>query len=214
MLEPLCAGSRLFRIFLEEGFAADGRIGPSRVDFELDRRELLGLDESSAAAVATGQADAEEEGAAAAARKIAELGKQNGEDYLDKVARVHALLSPHAGKIVAYSNHEVDTATATATAAAAAADDGTAKSEAEAETGEKKKNNMYAAKVEMRLAIERRDVLKEFLRLEKEELGMDGDDHEGDGDEEDKDDRKPSSTNGGDTTATTTNRKGKRRRAG
>ena len=73
---------------------------------------------------------------------------------------------------------------------------------------------MYAAKVEMRLAIERRDVLKEFLRLEKEELGMvDGDDHDGDGDDADKDDRKPS-TNGGDATATKTTRKGKRRRAG
>ena len=60
-----------------------------------------------------------------------------------------------------------------------------------------KKNNMYAAKVEMRLALERRDVVKEFLRLEKEELGMMMDD-------------KGADDNGGNDSAT----KGKRKRQG
>lgn len=149
----------------------------------------------------------------AAAKKIAELGKKNGEDYLDKVARVHALLSPHAEKVVAYSNHEVDTAEADAGAESAADNnEETAKSETEAR---EKKNNMYAAKVEMRLAIERRDVLKEFLRLEKEELGMEDDDGNDD-DDEGKQPAASGETNGGDATATTNTgaRKGKRRRAG
>ena len=176
-----------------------------------------------AASATGGGGDDADTDTAAAAKKIAELAKKNGEDYLDKVARVHALLSPHAEKVVAYSNHEVDTAEASASAAAAAAaavDDETAKSEAQAR---EKKNNMYAAKVEMRLAIERRDVLKEFLRLEKEELGMEDDDDDDNNNinEEDDDEQKQAATrsgetNGGDATATknTGTRKGKRRRAG
>ena len=165
-----------------------------------------------AASTTTGGGDDTDTDAAAAtaAKKIAELGKKNGEDYLDKVARVHALLTPHAEKVVAYSNHEVDTAEADA---AADNNEETAKSETEAR---EKKNNMYAAKVEMRLAIERRDVLKEFLRLEKEELGMEDDD---DGNDEEDEQKQPAASgekNGGDATATTNTgtRKGKRRRAG
>ena len=156
------------------------------------------------ASTTTGGGDDTDAAAATAAKKIAELGKKNGEDYLDKVARVHALLSPHAEKVVAYSNHEVDTAEAADSAADS--NDETAKSEAEPR---EKKNNMYAAKVEMRLAIERRDVLREFLRLEKEELGMEDDD-------ERKEPAAIGETKGGDATATnnTGARKGKRRRAG
>lgn len=169
---------------------------------------------TEAASTTTGGGDDTDTDAAAAtataAKKIAELGKKNGEDYLDKVARVHALLTPHAEKVVAYSNHEVDTAEADA---AADNNEETAKSETEAR---EKKNNMYAAKVEMRLAIERRDVLKEFLRLEKEELGMEDDD---DGNDEEDEQKQPAASgekNGGDATATTntSTRKGKRRRAG
>ena len=174
----------------------------------------LAIGKEGASTATGGGDDADTDTAAAttaAAKKIAELGKKNGEDYLDKVARVHALLSPHAEKVVAYSNHEVDTAEADAGAESAADNnEETAKSETEAR---EKKNNMYAAKVEMRLAIERRDVLKEFLRLEKEELGMEDDD--GNDDDEGK---QPASgeTNGGDATTTTNTgaRKGKRRRAG
>jgi hypothetical protein len=190
--------------------------GQARLLADLDEAEvtvlgMVALASETAAALSGLAGGVDATCSAAAAKQMAELGKKNGEDYLDRVARVHALLSPHAEKVVAYSNHEVDTAAAAA--AAAAEGDEAAKSEA-GSLEEKKNNNMYAAKVEMRLAIERKDVLKEFLRLEKEELGME---EEEDGNEE-EDGRKPASgeTNGGDATATSNagSRKGKRRRAG
>jgi len=190
--------------------------GQARLLADLDEAEvtvlgMVALASETAAALSGLAGGVDATCSAAAAKQMAELGKKNGEDYLDRVARVHALLSPHAEKVVAYSNHEVDTVAA----AAAAEGDEAAKSEA-GSLEEKKNNNMYAAKVEMRLAIERKNVLKEFLRLEKEELGMEEEEEE-DGNEE-EDGRKPASgeTNGGDATATSNagSRKGKRRRAG
>jgi len=188
--------------------------GQARLLADLDEAEvtvlgMVALASETAAALSGLAGGVDATCSPAAAKQMAELGKKNGEDYLDRVARVHALLSPHAEKVVAYSNHEVDTA-----AAAAAEGDEAAKSEA-GSLEEKKNNNMYAAKVEMRLAIERKDVLKEFLRLEKEELGMEKEEEDGN---EEEDGRKPASgeTNGGDATATSNagSRKGKRRRAG
>jgi len=61
--------------------------------------------------------------------------------YLATLQQVHSLLSPHAKFVKAYQNH---------------------KEEAEAK-------NMYAARVETRLSQERRNVIEEFLMLEKQE---------------------------------------------
>mmetsp|Transcript_10997 Transcript_10997/g.22429 ORF Transcript_10997/g.22429 Transcript_10997/m.22429 type:complete len:193 (+) Transcript_10997:455-1033(+) len=176
---------------------------------------------SGAAATKKGDSSDDDEGKSMADR-IAEAAKKNGEEYLQKVARVHSLLMPHADKVVAYRNHEVDTGggiggggggpdqEATKSAPAVSVAGGGTEIEDEKEVDKDasnvsaaavegdKKNNMYAAKVEMRLALERRDVVKEFLRLEKEELGMTmGDD-------------KGADENGGNDSAT----KGKRKRQG
>lgn len=69
--------------------------------------------------------------------------------YRETLEKLHGILTPHASLVVAYENHSID------------------------QTKEKKKqdNNMYAARVEMRLAQERRNVLQELLRLEQAEGG-------------------------------------------
>ena len=62
--------------------------------------------------------------------------------YRDTLQKIHSLLSPHSTFVKAYENHheEVDA------------------------------TNMYAARVETRLAQERRNVVDELLKLEKQEL--------------------------------------------
>lgn len=65
--------------------------------------------------------------------------------YRDTLQKIHSLLSPHAKFVKAYQNHQ---------------------EESEA-------TNMYAARVETRLAQERRNVLEELLRLEKQEAPQD-----------------------------------------
>lgn len=60
--------------------------------------------------------------------------------YRDTLQNIHSLLSPHAQFVKAYQNHQ---------------------------EGDETKN-MYAARVETRLAQEKRNVIQEFLRLEKQ----------------------------------------------
>lgn len=70
-------------------------------------------------------------------------------EYRETLQQIHAKLTPHAHLVVPYQNHEVD-----------------------GKKGEEQ-NNMYAARVEMRLAMERKEVLGELLRLEQEEKQQD-----------------------------------------
>lgn len=119
--------------------------------------------------------------------------EEHGEKYSDKVKRIHALLSPHARLVVNYKNHAVD-----ATKAAASQDlqqassasvnqppnnliEETEKHSESTENMEKRNNtvsselitspkNMYAARVELRLAIEKQSVLREMVRSEKDKL--------------------------------------------
>ena len=74
---------------------------------------------------------------------------QLSQQYRDTLQKIHSILSPHASLVVAYQNHVVDK---------------------QQDTVHKKQNvNMYAARVELRLAQERRNVVKELLRLEQQE---------------------------------------------
>jgi len=103
----------------------------------------------------------------------------NGKEYLEKISKIHQLLSPHSHLVVAYRNHAVDTDTTNTTDSSisvkkANTNDSITVSKNNNETKEaksiplKNKNNMYAARVELRLALERRDVLQESLKLERE----------------------------------------------
>uniref|UniRef100_A0A7S4RVD7 Uncharacterized protein n=1 Tax=Ditylum brightwellii TaxID=49249 RepID=A0A7S4RVD7_9STRA len=118
---------------------------------------------------------------AAAEEMLAKLAKSNGEEYLAKVKRIHSLLSPHAKLVVAYRNHQVDIAddgggsSGGGSISSGGAAGATAIATNKVDDGKTaKSHNMYASRVEMRLAMERRDVLREFLRLEKKEINEGG----------------------------------------
>lgn len=119
--------------------------------------------------------------------------RSNGVGYLAGVTKLHELLAPHASLVKSYRNH---------TSAAAANDSNTNNNTngANAVSSDATNNNngqptqqsselasfnpnsseivkmatsnMYAARVEKRLAVERREILKEMIRLEEE--GLDG----------------------------------------
>ena len=59
--------------------------------------------------------------------------------YRETLQKIHSLLSPHSALVVAYQNHNQD----------------------------EESSNMYAARVEMRLAQERRKVVSDFLEIER-----------------------------------------------
>jgi len=109
--------------------------------------------------------------------RVARIQK-NGIEFQNKVKEIHDLLAQHAKLVVNYSNEEKAKAPSTATAkttnnapAPAAA---VAVAAEETSIGEKKEkdHNMYASRLEMRLAIERRNLLQDLLKLEKERLGQ------------------------------------------
>lgn len=85
--------------------------------------------------------------------EISHLSKQ----YRDTLEQIHSLLSPHASLVKAYQNHSVDKKMEEAVVDSA-------------DNKSKTEMNMYAARVEMRLAKERRDVLQELLRLEQQQV--------------------------------------------
>ena len=114
--------------------------------------------------------------------------RSNGIGYLAGVTKLHELLKPHASLVKAYHNHRHHTA-------AISGVDGTkgqqqqqqpqqSSSDIATLTGSNSElvkmvtSNMSAARVEQRLAIERRDILREMIRLEEleqedESVGVD-----------------------------------------
>ena len=86
--------------------------------------------------------------------------KENGVGYLAGVKKVHSLLAPHASLVKSYRNQDE-----------AEKGDGDTKNEKKEATIsdeiiKKATSNMYAARVEKRLALERSAILKEMIRLE------------------------------------------------
>ena len=139
--------------------------------------------------------------------------KHDGQAYMEKVKRIHALLYPRAPLVVSYTNHDVDTGRVTRTpqvplealsSPRSPSAEGVERMEKiVSEEGVKRKRegsnqeysealvssssldhahasdvnkdvnlpkNMYAVRVELRLAVERREVLREMMRLEKERV--------------------------------------------
>lgn len=110
--------------------------------------------------------------------------RSNGIGYLAGVTKLHELLKPHASLVKAYHNHRHHTA------AISGVDDtkGQQKQQSQQQTssdiatltGSNSKlvkmvtSNMSAARVEQRLAIERRDILREMIRLEELEQEDEG----------------------------------------
>ena len=104
--------------------------------------------------------------------------KRNGIEYLNKLQRIHSILSPHSKLVIPYSitnhnkidpnDHELkDNVNGTITGAP---EEGTPQiTSSLSKKQQLLNNNMYASRIEMRLAIERKSVMKEFLILEKEE---------------------------------------------
>lgn len=115
----------------------------------------------------------------------------NGIVFMEKVKKIHSLVSPHAGLVVPYRNHAVDIFQSDTTTeaknrnsgkkrklddkddAASSANskpldivDDTATSNGKKET---RTLNMYAARMEKKLALEKRDTLKELLKIERED---------------------------------------------
>mmetsp|Transcript_28049 Transcript_28049/g.44122 ORF Transcript_28049/g.44122 Transcript_28049/m.44122 type:complete len:310 (+) Transcript_28049:258-1187(+) len=112
----------------------------------------------------------------------------NGVGYLAGVTKLHELLAPHASLVKSYRNHTTTTAGTTVDnannnnkklqGAASISDTTTTKTSSEiasfnpnsSEIVNMATSNMYAARVEKRLAVERREILKEMIRLEEERL--------------------------------------------
>ena len=151
--------------------AAEAGLASSLDEAEALALELLGLAEGTAAALSAGAAGRGGTGGEGAPSldEIASEAKRSGQEYLRKVGRIHALLAPHANRVVPYvAGAAISSASPPASASAPAR---------AAEGGEAK---VDAARMEMRLATERRDVLRQFLMLEKEveveaEAGQEGD---------------------------------------
>ena len=89
---------------------------------------------------------------------LAEKISQNGRGYLAGVNKLHSLLSPHASLVRAYRNpNEGDSVTGP--------DETTVRSTGD--ISQRITSNMYAARVEKRLALERSAILKNMIRLEE-----------------------------------------------
>lgn len=87
--------------------------------------------------------------------------KENGVGYLAGVKKVHSLLAPHASLVKSYPNQD----------ARAKDEEDNAQTKEEKsiadEIVKKATSNMYSARVEQRLALERSAILKEMIRLEE-----------------------------------------------
>ena len=100
--------------------------------------------------------------------------RANGDAYLAGVKSLHSLLSPHASLVKSYKNHDAITSTndeskhhKSLAAALPSSTGGT--NSTSSKVVEEATTNMYAVRVEQRLANERTQVLREMIRLEEEE---------------------------------------------
>ena len=99
----------------------------------------------------------------------------NGNGYLTGVKKLHKLLAPHAALVKSYRNHDGE-ASNSSTEKQKHPPKGSFDSETNNSSGAKSisdkiiegaTSNMYAARVEKRLAMERCEILKEMIRLEE-----------------------------------------------
>eukprot|EP00986_Skeletonema_menzelii_P005786 scaffold2144_cov149-Skeletonema_menzelii.AAC.6 len=109
--------------------------------------------------------------------QLAAQVRSNGVGYLAGVTKLHQLLAPHASLVKSYRNHASTAAANNSQGETSKRNDTTTITSDIASfhpnSGEIVKlatSNMYAARVEKRLAVERREILKEMIRLEEEGL--------------------------------------------
>lgn len=114
--------------------------------------------------------------------------QKNGQEYLEKVAKIHSLLLPYSDLVVPYMNHDVDikdknigknakTNTKSANVSdsqqfSASSNNSNDNSDNIGDNGNLANVNAYAARVELRLAQERKQVLMESLELEQKLLSQ------------------------------------------
>mmetsp|Transcript_23401 Transcript_23401/g.34813 ORF Transcript_23401/g.34813 Transcript_23401/m.34813 type:complete len:279 (+) Transcript_23401:106-942(+) len=100
--------------------------------------------------------------------------RQNGKSYMEKLKKIHDLLLPHSDLVVNYGsiempqegkNSEIKT-----TSEKSGDEDGKTN---------KKKTNMYASRLEMRLAIDKKNLLDDMVELEKRMLNEEMNDLKG-----------------------------------
>eukprot|EP00559_Dactyliosolen_fragilissimus_P004684 CAMPEP_0184861906 /NCGR_PEP_ID=MMETSP0580-20130426/6487_1 /TAXON_ID=1118495 /ORGANISM="Dactyliosolen fragilissimus" /LENGTH=209 /DNA_ID=CAMNT_0027359573 /DNA_START=101 /DNA_END=730 /DNA_ORIENTATION=- len=79
---------------------------------------------------------------------IIENVRENGKEFLEKVKKVHSLMSPYSNLVIPYKKYS---------------------NVSESKSNSDRSNNIYASQVEMRLAMERKDIMEALLQLEKAE---------------------------------------------
>mmetsp|Transcript_22809 Transcript_22809/g.37587 ORF Transcript_22809/g.37587 Transcript_22809/m.37587 type:complete len:309 (-) Transcript_22809:18-944(-) len=109
--------------------------------------------------------------------QLAAQVRSNGVGYLAGVTKLHQLLAPHASLVKSYRNHASTAAANNSQGEMSKRNDTTTITSEIAsfhpnssEIVKLATSNMYAARVEKRLAVERREILKEMIRLEEEGL--------------------------------------------
>jgi hypothetical protein len=93
-------------------------------------------------------------------RHMDEKLKKNGKEYLDTLKQIHSLLIPYSHLVQAF---ELNTA---------GSDDSRKPKEEVMDSMDLTRGdeNIYASKLELRLAMEKRNILKEFVKLEEHEI--------------------------------------------
>eukprot|EP00978_Attheya_sp_CCMP212_P032745 scaffold129257_cov54-Attheya_sp.AAC.5 len=101
--------------------------------------------------------------------KKEEEARQNGTKYTQALSQIHSLLTPHAHLVVAYTTNTT-TGTPLGPPTSVQSAPPTTETIGTTTTNTKAPTNMYASRVEMRLAMEKQSVLEELLRLEQQDL--------------------------------------------
>ena len=142
----------------------------SKMTVARSRHHHLNNSEAATAAAAAGEGSLTFEQLAAQVRS-------NGVGYLAGVTKLHQLLAPHASLVKSYRNHASTAAANNSQGETSKRNDTTTITSEIAsfhpnssEIVKLATSNMYAARVEKRLAVERREILKEMIRLEEEGL--------------------------------------------
>ena len=107
------------------------------------------------------------------ARHLQHRIRKNGQEYLSKIKKIHDLLAPHASLVKAYGNLQESTEEKTTSLPSSAA---VASTTEEADGAMRMDNDMYVSRLEMRFAIERRNLLRQMVCLEEGEISSDEED--------------------------------------
>ena len=130
-----------------------------------------------------GEDDGQKKGTAESFEELTAKVRTNGVAYLAGVKSLHKLLAPHASLVKTYKNRNREQSATSAdgedppskTLSVISNPGGGMRTD---KIVEEATSNMYAARVKKRLAMERREILKEMIRLEEleEEESCDGND--------------------------------------